>query len=390
MTLGLDDDELASCVSCGLCLPHCPTWRVTGEEARSPRGRISAMREVEHNAATIDPDFLESMNSCVMCRGCETACPSAVPFGRLMESTRETLARDEGTQRWWRRLGYRALDHPAAVRVGGTAVAVGQRLGVVPSERLGVPRLPLREAKLTPLPPRAGQDTVWLFTGCVMDVWQRSVHLAALRVVESLDVAVRLPVSGSCCGALSEHAGLRETADSSAVLAMASMPGDAPVLVDSAGCGAMMKDYGRLIGTPEAMHFSERVLDISEWLAERVDALPVGRRLPFQVAVQDPCHLRHVQRAHAPVRTLLGRYAELVELDDEGLCCGAGGTYASTHPELARDIRARKVDAIERTGAPVVASANPGCALYLAADGVDTRHPVELVADAIGVLGPAR
>ena len=122
--------------------------------------------------------------------------------------------------------------------------------------------------------------------------------------------------------------------------------------------------------------------DVHEWLAERIDRLPPGR-FPLRVAVQDPCHLRHVQRAQQHVRTVLGRYAALAELDDEGLCCGAGGAYAVEHPEMATAIRDRKLAAIARTGAPVVASANPGCAMHLAAAGLDVRHPVEIVDEAL-------
>ena len=167
---------------------------------------------------------------------------------------------------------------------------------------------------------------------------------------------------------------------------MASMPGDAPVLVDSAGCGAALKDYGHLLGTPEAEAFASRVLDVHEWLASRMDRLPPAtRRLPYRIAVQDPCHLRHVQRAHQHVRTVLAPYADVVELDDDGLCCGAGGAYAVTHPEMAAELRERKVQAIRRTGAPVVASANPGCILHLQAAGLDVRHPFELIAEAIDV-----
>jgi glycolate oxidase iron-sulfur subunit len=162
-------------------------------------------------------------------------------------------------------------------------------------------------------------------------------------------------------------------------------PGSAPIVVDSAGCGAMLKDYGRLLGTAEAMAFSERVLDIHEWLAAHLDELPdVRSPVRERVAVQDPCHLRHVQRAHEPVRVVLRPYVdELVELDDDGLCCGAGGAYATEHRELAAEIRARKVASIARSGATVVASANPGCLVHLAGAGLDVRHPVELIADAI-------
>jgi glycolate oxidase iron-sulfur subunit len=165
---------------------------------------------------------------------------------------------------------------------------------------------------------------------------------------------------------------------------MASMPGDPPVLVDSAGCGAALKDYGDLLGTPEAEAFSARVYDVHEWLAQHMDRLPSSTaKLPYRVAVQDPCHLR-VQRAQQHVRTVLAPYADLAELDDEGLCCGAGGAYALTHPDMAGELRQRKVDAIRRTGASVVASANPGCILHLQVAGIDVRHPFELLAEALG------
>ncbi len=142
---------------------------------------------------------------------------------------------------------------------------------------------------------------------------------------------------------------------------MRSMPGDAPILVNSAGCGAAMKDYGHLLGTAEAASFAARVLDVHQWLAERLDRLPAPVRRLGPVIVQDPCHLRHVQRAHEPVRAVLGHVADVVELDDEGLCCGAGGAYSALQPELATAVRERKVAAIARaaarTGATVVASA---------------------------------
>jgi glycolate oxidase iron-sulfur subunit len=165
------------------------------------------------------------------------------------------------------------------------------------------------------------------------------------------------------------------------------MPGDAPVLVNSAGCGAAMKDYGHLLDTDAARSFSSRVLDVHEWLADRVDRLPAAdpSRARPSIIVQDPCHLRHVQKAHLPVRTVLGRYADIVELDDDGLCCGAGGAYSALQPELAGQIRDRKLASIARatsaSKATVVASANPGCAMHLAAASVVTMHPLDIVAE---------
>ncbi|MPY92021.1 MAG: 4Fe-4S dicluster domain-containing protein [Acidimicrobiia bacterium] len=381
MDLRLDEDLLAGCVSCGLCLPHCPTFRVTGEERYSPRGRIEAMRQVHLGGWEADSSFLDIVDTCVQCRGCETACPSGVQFGRLMEATRETLAEETSYQPAWRSLPLRVLGHHRLLLAGSTVLAFAQRLRLVPSARLGLPaRLPLRRARLR----QSGND-VWLFTGCVMDAWQRDVHAAVKRVLEAAGAGVAIAGPGAaCCGALHSHAGLGGDARALARRTMEAFPGEAPVLVDAAGCGAEMKDYGHLLGTPEAEAFAARVRDVHEWLAERLDRLPEARPGPRPtVAVQDPCHLRHVQRAHLPVRAVLGRYADLVELDDEGLCCGAGGAYAVFQRDLALDIRARKVGAIERAGAPVVASANPGCQLHLAAAGVAARHPLELVDEAI-------
>ncbi len=378
MKLHLDDNDLSMCVACGLCLPHCPTFRVTGEEALSPRGRISAMRSVHFDDAEITDDFVHFMETCVQCRGCEPACPSGVPFGQLMEGTRETLSAENRMTPWWQRLGYRVLGHHRLLLIGSTLLAAGQRLRLVP-KKLGLPKLALKRG---PEPASTGDET-WLFTGCVMDAWQRQTHRNTAKVLAALGLTYRVPGSGAaCCGALHVHAGLTDEAKQLAERVMRSMPGDAPIVVNSAGCGAALKDYGHLVGTSEAHEFSARVRDASEFVAPLIDRLPVRRRLG-PVTVQDPCHLRHVQRAHLPVRTVLAAVADVVELDDDGLCCGAGGAYSTLQPELAGEIRERKLAAIERAGPQVVASANPGCAFHLAAAGVNVKHPMDLVAEAL-------
>jgi glycolate oxidase iron-sulfur subunit len=336
------------------------------------------MRAVQWEGRPLDDDFTRFMDLCVQCRACEVVCPSSVPFGRLMEGARETLATETDYQprRW--RLAYETLGHHRLLLAGSTLLAAAQRVGMVP-RRSNLPRLPLRRRRLA----STGAD-VWLFTGCVMDAWQRPVHQAVVDVLGRAGVGVALPQRGAdCCGALHVHAGLVDGARHLARRVTQSMPGEAPILVDSAGCGAALKDYGHLLGTRDAEAFATRVFDVHEWLAEHMQRLPApARRLPYRVAVQDPCHLRHVQRAHQHVRTVLAPYADLVELDDEGLCCGAGGAYAVVHPDMAADLRERKVDAIRRTGAPVVASANPGCILHLQSAGLDVRHPYELLAEA--------
>lgn len=377
MDLRLDDDELNACVQCGLCLPHCPTYRVSGDETMSPRGRIKLMREVQLEDAPVTAEVVRSFETCVQCRGCETACPSGVQYGHLIEGTREALIDQGHLSNRLVRLALKPLGHPRLLRAGTTALAIAQRAGL-PSARFGLPeRLPLRQQPLQP----SGSD-VYLFTGCVMDAWQRDVHRAAQRVVEALGFGVTPTADAApCCGALASHAGAAADARKAASRVIEALSvDDRPILVDSAGCGAAMKDYGHLLGTPEAEAFAGRVFDIAEFLAHEIDRFPAMEPLPLRVAIQDPCHLRHVQRVHGATRTVLApAVRELVELDDEGLCCGAGGAYSMLEPEIAGDIRARKVAAIDRARADIVVSANPGCSMHLHGAGVTVAHTVEVL-----------
>jgi glycolate oxidase iron-sulfur subunit len=393
--LRLDEDELVACVACGLCLPHCPTYRVTGLEAASPRGRIAAMRAVELGGAPINAAFTRVIDECVQCRGCEAACPSSVPFGRLMEGTRAALAGAAAdsttpTKPLIRRAGewfaYRVVLARHRVLVALTWLAwIAQRLRLLPA-RLGVPRLRARELA-TPLDlPVGGAPDAWVFTGCVMDAWMRDTHRATAHVLAATGLACARPgAGGDCCGALHTHAGRTNDARRLARRVIASMPGTMPVVVDSAGCGAAMKDYGHLLSTPEAHAFAARVRDFAEMVAER-GPLPVaatGQR----VVVQDPCHLRHVQHAHGAVRSILCYAYTLLETDDDGLCCGAGGAYAVWQPELALAIRDRKVASLRRAGldepGTVVVSANPGCLLHLRGAGIAVEHPAVLLERAL-------
>lgn len=388
--LGLDENELVSCVACGLCLPHCPTYRVTGSEIASPRGRIAAMRAVQSGDLPLDRAFVRAMDECVQCRGCEAACPSSVPFGHLMEGARAAVRAHAPQERSRRRrvaewAGYRLVLPRHRLLLALTwLLLVAQRLHLVP-RRFGLPRLSARSLRrrLRGAPPE--QANAWLFTGCVMDAWQRDTHRHALRVMGATGAAVALPGGGAaCCGALHAHAGRVEEAGELAARVITAMPGEAPVVVDSAGCGAAMRDYGRLLGTEDGRRFAARVRDFSEWVAAQ-PPVPV-RATGHRVVVQDPCHLRHVQRAAEPVRRVLAPAYELVETDDDGMCCGAGGAYSTLEPELAGAIRERKVAAIRRAAgdaAFVVASANPGCSMHLGAAGIDARHPADLLAAAM-------
>ena len=383
LRLHLDPNELVACVGCGLCLPHCPTYRVTGEEIASPRGRIAAMRAVTDGRAAPDTAFFGAMDACIQCRACEAACPSNVQFGHLMEDTRTAQAPERS--RWQRVVefvAYRAvLPHHRVLTVGTRAIALAQRLRLVPA-RFGMPRLTVRP----PAPLAADRDPdAYLFTGCVMDAWQRDVHRSALRVMRATGARVGLPGTGAdCCGALHVHAGRRDEAVVLAGRVMDALPGHAPIVVDSAGCGAALLDYGRLLGTPEAAAFTARVVDFSTFVAGR----PLETRAGSDtVVVQDPCHLRHVQRAHLPVAAVLANGYDVKLTADDGLCCGAGGAYSVFEPELSLAVRDRKVAALRAaagTDSFIVASANPGCAMHLTAAGLDVRHPAELLEQCLG------
>lgn len=337
------------------------------------------MRAIDDDRLGFDDDVVESLDTCIQCRGCEPACPSGVPYGELIDAAHR-LRHAEKPIPAWLRVGLRALPHRRILSIAtrlmampGLSRIVARRLGPV-SGRLG-PRL--RSTTTDP--------DVWIFTGCVMDVWQRPVHRAVADVVEALNLRYAVASSGHCCGALHTHSGWHEGAITRARHTMSAFPGDRPVIVDSAGCGAALKDYGTLLGTDEARQFSSRVVDVHEWLESRLDDFEFDVTERRKVVLQDPCHLRHVQGVHQSVRRCLERAVDVVELGDDGLCCGAGGAYSLLQPRLARQIRQRKLATIRRVdpdGSLVVASANPGCAQHLAATGLKVVHPIQLVAEA--------
>ncbi|MFM7125774.1 MAG: (Fe-S)-binding protein [Actinomycetota bacterium] len=392
--LPVDDDDLARCVNCGLCLPHCPTYRVTGDEARSPRGRIAIIRNVQESDGLYDADTADALNSCIQCRGCEPACPSGVPYGRIIAGARQALVEQRlATPRSWSfpvlttALG--VLARPRLLAAIGRLVSLAHRLRLVP-----------RRFRLGPLPLRLGHRVrrgsaspdVWILTGCVMDVWMRGTHRHTAALVTATDRTFGT-APGLCCGALHQHAGATETSRRMARRLMAAMPGEGPVLVNSAGCGAAMKEYGELLGTDDAHRFARRVRDVHEWLEGYMSEIMMAHPRPGDasrptVVLQDPCHLRHVQKVHGSVRSVLEQVADVVHVDDDGLCCGAGGAYSILQPATASLVRDRKVAAIEAARAgrdAVVASANPGCSMFLSAAGLPVRHPIDIVAERLGL-----
>lgn len=380
--LDVSDDALASCVGCGLCLPHCPTFRISGNEARSPRGRIEIMRGIHEGRLSFDDDVVAALDSCIQCRGCEPACPSGVPYGELIDAARRLQRAQVGPPVWWLRIGLRLLPRRRLVAAGSSIVGLLQSVRLAP-RRLG--RLPVRRGSR--LRATAPDPDIWIFTGCVMDAWFRPVHRSLARILDALGTTYGVPDRGHCCGALHAHAGWSTEAVRRAEHTMTLFPGKGPILVDSAGCGAALKDYGRMLDSDRARAFAARVHDVHEWLAPRLGRLefrPAVDRSP--VVVQDPCHLRHVQGVHQSVRTCLARVVDVLELDDDGLCCGAGGAYSLQYPEMAAELRDRKLAAIRRVDPSeslLIASANPGCAQHLAATGRMVVHPIEIVARAL-------
>ena len=377
----LDPEALNACVSCGLCLPHCPTYRVTGDERMSPRGRIALMRSVGTNEFDPTAEWIHSMDTCVQCRGCETACPSSVPFGDLIGDTKKALS------------GIRKL--PLAVRGGlfildkplllaGVTFFIGslQKLGFLRNSSYIPADVPLFRRGIKT--DHSSDDPV-LFTGCVMEAWTPWVHSAAIKTLNFFGVNVSL--SGKkvgCCGALHEHSGLRSVSERIAEKVGEGRPGKGHILVNSAGCGAMMKEYGKLLKTDKAKKFSERVFDVHEWIAKNHE-LPDKIEKKEHLVVQDPCHLRHAQKSHQFVREVLSPFAELIELPDEGLCCGAGGAFSVSQKQLSTEIRGLKskalVEAMGEGEKLRVVSANPGCVTHLQAEGFEIKHPLEVVAE---------
>jgi len=399
-----DLDEIRKCVHCGICLPQCPTYRVLGEEMDSPRGRIYLMRAAAEGRVGLTETFQRHIDLCLGCRACETACPSGVRFGSLLEATRAQLRRTGPPAR--RRLleAFVLALFPNPGRLGKALAAFNlyKRSGLRALTRAsGVlrrfPSLAAMDALLddvparSPLPevvPARGRlaGRVGLLTGCVQRHLYPHVNRDTARLLSLAGFEVVIPREQGCCGALELHAGRSEAYVARARALAAAFPADLDFIVtNAAGCGSTMKEYGHRI--PELAPFAARVRDVSELLASA--DLPLGT-LDLTVTYHDACHLVHGQRLRLEPRQLLGRIPglRLVELGDSELCCGSAGVYNLLEPGIASDLLDRKLTRIAESGARVVAAANPGCLLQIARGcrerGLDVTivHPVELLARA--------
>jgi len=399
-----DLDEIRKCVHCGICLPQCPTYRVLGEEMDSPRGRIYLMRAAAEGRLGLTETFRRHIDLCLGCRACETACPSGVRFGSLLEATRAQL-RESGPPAKQPLLEAFALwvfPKPARLGTALAAFKLYKRSGLRALVRAsGVltrfPALAAMDALLddvpaaAPLPevvaaPGRAVGRVGLLTGCVQHHLYPHVNRDTARLLSLAGFEVVIPRGQGCCGALELHAGRPDAHAARARALAAAFPADLDFIVtNAAGCGAAMKEYGHHI--PELAPFAARVRDATEILAGA--DLRLGP-LDLTVTYHDACHLAHGQRVRQEPRQLLGQIPglRLVELGDSELCCGSAGIYNLLEPDMARRLLDAKLTRIAESGARVVAAANPGCLLQIAwgcrERGLDVTivHPVELLARA--------
>jgi glycolate oxidase iron-sulfur subunit len=391
----LKDDDLATCVHCGLCLDACPTFRATGLETESPRGRIQLMTEWKRGTLPFTEDQARHIDLCLGCRTCEAVCPSGVPYGRIIEAGRAEVERIRrpSPKRWLARTALRQLvAHPARLRAFGSMTRGAQAVGLTGITRSGrqLPRLvaPYR-APLSGIAPAGGKRRyrVAFLVGCVMPILYPQSHRAAVSLLQLAGCEVWFPKGERCCGALLAHNG---DLDGAGHLREANMRmyGDAQfdaLVVDSAGCGSHLKDfYPALRG---------KVKDLTEWLAD-VGLPPPDREVKVRVTYQDACHLAHAQRIRKQPRDLIRAIpgVELVEMRHPEICCGAAGLYSTLEPSMASRILREKTEDVLSTRADTVVTTNPGCQMQLSA-GIRSRgssmrvqHVAELLANAYGRL----
>jgi glycolate oxidase iron-sulfur subunit len=413
MKLGYED--YARCVHCGLCLNHCPTYRLWGREADSPRGRIRQMMLVEDGKLSVGDSFVTHMDRCLDCRACETVCPSGVEYGKLIEHARGEIDRKYRRpffSRLARNYFYRkVLPFPRRIAAAGRAARIYQRsglqwlarnsgllrlLGLAERERL-MPSVSSEFffSRLGKTFPSVGtpRARVAFFAGCVAQVSFTDLNDATIRVLQANGCEVVVPASQLCCGALCVHAGVRDVAAELArtnMTAFLAEPFDA-IVTNAAGCGSTLKEYEHLFpaGTDEhdrAIQFQSKVRDVTEFLAELGLSAPL-KNLPIRVTYQDSCHLLHGQKISAAPRDLIRAVpgVELVEMAHGDQCCGSAGVYNVTETRAAMDILASKMENIGATRAQAIVTANPGCILQLRAGakihgtGQEVLHVVELL-----------
>jgi glycolate oxidase iron-sulfur subunit len=406
---------LADCVHCGFCLPACPTYLLWGEEMDSPRGRIYMMHTAAEGRTELDKTFARHMDNCLGCMACMTACPSGVEYNKLIEDTRGQVERNvrRGVGDWlFRRMLFATFPHPKRLRAMAGPLRMYQRSGMQKLvRRSGVlkmlpkrlaameallPVVPLRRVPVAAVTAAAGwkRRRVGMLTGCVQSVFFSRVNEATARVLAAEGCEVIAPEEQPCCGALMVHSGLEEQAAAMArrMIALFEQAKVDTIVINAAGCGSTMKEYGFLLRddaewAERARAFSAKCKDISEVLSE-LEPQAERNSLRMRVAYHDACHLRHAQGIYREPRAALAAIPglEIAEIAEPTLCCGSAGVYNLLQPEPAAELGDRKVEHLLAANADAVVSANPGCLLQLMA-GLERRgektlpafHMVELL-----------
>ena len=416
-TTGIDDELLLDCVHCGLCTASCPTYVETGNENDSPRGRIYLMRAVHEGRLELGHEVRRHLELCLDCRACETACPSGVQYGKLIEPFRVSMEErataagaEPKTNDWFHRyILFGLFPYPDKLRESLRPARLAQRLGL---DRLLLSTglwklLPSRLGRLVTMLPPLGKPLpalpeflaakgrrrarVALFTGCVGDALFRQTNWATARVLQENGCDVVIPQNQVCCGAIHFHAGssdpAREMADKNT--AAFDPSGVDAIIVNVAGCGSMLKDYGHHWhdGQQAArQQFAAKIRDVSEFLDQLGLIAPRGE-LRVTATYHDACHLVHAQKVREQPRNILKKISglKLVDLPESELCCGAAGTYNLTEPEMAGRLAKRKLDNIRSTGARLVITANAGCLLQIAREArlrgevLKIMHPMDVL-----------
>jgi glycolate dehydrogenase iron-sulfur subunit len=405
---------LDPCVHCGFCLQACPTFLATGDEADSPRGRIELMRTLERDpAAAGDPSLVTHLDRCLGCRACEPVCPSGVGYGHGLEAARAALLPRRRLPAL-ARLALRAMTGPGVSRVVYAAARWLRATGLPAALAGSGPRFalgmlaatsPRRDVKRGMRNGSGSADSALrtphsalLFRGCVMDGLFSHVHDATIRTLAVNGIAVGEAPGQVCCGALHAHAGLRGEAQALAranIAAFGNGAADAPIVVNSAGCGAQLKDYGHLLdGEPAAVAFAARVRDVTELLAARGPA--PGAPLDRRVAYDPPCHLLHAQRLADPPLAVLRAIPTLQIVITPGAaqCCGSAGLFTLAQPGMSRAVLAPKLAELREASPQAVATGNPGCIMQIGAglralggSATPVVHPVELLDESYAAAG---
>lgn len=414
---GVDPEDLLECVHCGICLSVCPTYDLLGNEAASPRGRIYALRALAEGKTELTENVVSHLDSCLGCRACETACPSAVHYGEWLTAARGKIEKEfprPGKDRRARQVLLNLLTNPAALApamfgarmMTGLFGKGGGPVGMVNKFLFGehAPEMPIPKdasPKVKPLPdftPAKGKRraTVIVLGGCVMQVLFQRVNHATIRVLAENGCDVIVPRTAGCCGAFHMHNGFLDEARERAKTLIQEYERrefDA-IVINSAGCGSSMKEYGELFHDDPAWHArAEKIVakskDVSEFLAE-LGLVPPPHEFRKRVTYHDACHLAHAQKVRSAPRELLKAIPglELVEFKDPDWCCGSAGIYNFLQPELASQLQEKKVTNILAVQPDVVVTGNPGCHSWIEA-GIRARGSSAVVKHTIEVLDEA-